>query len=216
MKRLPLILAAVFIAITLTRVASLVEHGFSSGLLGWAFSFGLGVAVFVTSYFMRVAAASSKTGMEDKRSRNTRAISAIALVFFVLVDGYFNVVEVLRSLTDQSLYVAALLYGAFPTVAAALLGVLQGYVDRLPSPPTKYNIMVAVRAWITNRIERRINQDMLPEQAAPQDDEKKTQFIAWAKKLKRTPKLSDVMLKFEVPVAVASQWISEVENGMPF
>jgi hypothetical protein len=135
----------------------LVASGFGAGVLGWMFSVGMGVAVFVTSYYSRVAI-SAKDGKEDKRSIRVRTIAMTGLLFFVVIDGYFNVVEVLRTLLIPDLYYPALVYGAFPTVAAALLGILQGYVDRLPVPPTNrtYNIWNAIRARIVRKLDSSI------------------------------------------------------------
>jgi len=150
MRKSPTLLAALFIAITLTRVADLVSVGFNSGYTGWIFSVGLGLSVFVCAYFLRVNA--SRGDVEFTSSRRVRFISGVALIFFVLVDGLFNLTETLRQLTDDNLYFAGIVYGIFPTLAAGLLGVMQGYVDRLPKPANPYSVYNALRKTITLRL----------------------------------------------------------------
>lgn len=128
MKRLPTILTGLFLAITLARVANLVASQMGAGILGWLYAIGLGVAVYVAGYWTRVQV--------------TRKIAITSLVVFVVIDGFFNLVEVLRSTyPDRAevkfmIAVAMWVYGLFPTAAAALLGWLQGYVNKLP-PSTK-------------------------------------------------------------------------------
>lgn len=147
MRKLPTILAGLFLAITLTRVAALAAEGMKAGVLGWLFSIGLGAGVFTAAYFTRVSAL-DRNGNEDRRSRQVRRVAGIALIFFVAADGFFNLIEVLRSVNDPTLTIASWIYGLFPTIAAAIFGSLQGYVDRLPKPPQKYSIGVAARAWV--------------------------------------------------------------------
>jgi hypothetical protein len=160
LRKSPMILSGVFIFITLTRVAELADSGFQAGVLGWVFSIAMGVSVFVSSYYMRVAMI-RKGGEEDRRSKLLRRTAAVAMVFFVVIDGVFNVVEVMRSLDDSALYYPALIYGAFPTVAAALLGSLQGYVDRIPMPPPRgfwkgiqKRIIKILELWIDTTTEK--------------------------------------------------------------
>ena len=151
MKKMPMVLAGMFIAITLVRVAALAAEGFQAGALGWLFSAGLGAGIFISSYYSRVSA-TGKDGEEDRRSKQTRDMALISMILFVAVDGYFNIMEVQRSLQDETLRIAAVLYGAFPTLAAALLGGLQGRVDRLPHPPQKASVSFALRAWIVSQL----------------------------------------------------------------
>jgi hypothetical protein len=151
MRKLPTILAGLFIAITLARVASFSAEAMQAGVLGWIFSIGLGLSVYASAYWTRVSA-SSRDGNEDRRSRSTRVMAWIALVLFAVADGFFNLAEVLRTVTDSNLRNAAILYGAFPTLAAALLGALQGYVDRLPVAPQRNNIPAALRAYAVGKL----------------------------------------------------------------
>lgn len=120
MRRAPLFLSACFLLITLARVAAFAQHQMAAGWLGWAFSVGLGAAVYTASYWTR--------------NQSTRRQAAIALVFFVGVDCYLNFAHVWLSANTGLPLVAigAALYGLFPTAAVALLGWLSGAVSKLP------------------------------------------------------------------------------------
>lgn len=120
MRRLPVLLVAAFLAITLARVAQFTAHHMQAGVLGWLFAAGLGVAVYTASYWTRTA--------------TTRRAAGVALVFFVAVDSYFNFADTwLAADTSTPLIAAgAVLYGLFPTVSVALLGWLSGAIRRLP------------------------------------------------------------------------------------
>lgn len=129
MRKIPQLLALLFLVITLSRVASLAAYGLGAGPLGWAFSIGLGAGVFTSAYWTRT----------DQVRRKALG----ALIFFVLTDLTFNAAEVYRHMLaagtwrDPVLRVAAVVYAGFPTVAASLLGWLQGAIDRLPPLPAR-------------------------------------------------------------------------------
>jgi hypothetical protein len=116
-------LSGLFLAITLARVAGFSSEKMGAGVLGWAFAAGLGLAVAVSSYWTRTA--------------TTRKQAVVALVFFILVDAFFNAAETwLSADTSEPLVrIGAIVYGVFPTAAVALLGWLAGAISRLP--PTK-------------------------------------------------------------------------------
>lgn len=120
MKRMPLILSGVFLAITLARVAQFVSDQMSAGVLGWLFAVGLGAAVYTASYWTR--------------SATTRKQARIALVLFVAVDAYINFADVWMGANVENPLVAvgAVLYGLFPTVAVAALAYLAGAIQKLP------------------------------------------------------------------------------------
>ena len=120
MRRLPILLVAAFLAITLARVAQFTALHMRAGVLGWLFAAGLGVAVYTASYWTRTA--------------TTRRAAGVALVFFVAVDSYFNFDDTwLAADTSTPLIAAgAVLYGLFPTVSVALLGWLSGSIRKLP------------------------------------------------------------------------------------
>lgn len=120
MKRLPLFLSGIFLAITLTRVAAFADQELKAGILGWLFSIALGIAVYTAAYWTRV--------------QSTRKQAAAALVLFVLIDAAFNLAHVWISADTSNWIVAgaAVLYGLFPTCAVALLGWLSGAISKLP------------------------------------------------------------------------------------
>jgi hypothetical protein len=159
-RKAPTLLAFVFILITLVRVAEFSSIRMKAGWLGWAFSIGLGVGVYLSSYFTRehVSARETERGeKQDKRSVTVQRWSLVALIIFALIDGLFNVAEVWSAVDPQDMLmqIATGAYGAFPTLAAALLGALQGHIDRLPKPPaqTSGNVALAVRKWIVGKLE---------------------------------------------------------------
>ena len=120
MRRLPVLLVAAFLAITLARVAQFTALHMHAGVLGWLFAAGLGVAVYTASYWTRTA--------------TTRRAAGVALVFFVAVDSYFNFADTWLSADTSTPLIAAgaVLYGLFPTVSVALLGWLSGAIRKLP------------------------------------------------------------------------------------
>jgi len=150
MRKAPTILAGIFLAITLTRVAE-YSAGFEPlGILGWLFAAGLGFSVFMSAYHNRVTIIRNEK--EEKRSIQARQMAFICLVFFCLIDGVFNLADVLgknkvfdESLRSNFLELSTILYGAFPTIAAILLGLLQSRVDRLPKPPNTHSVFYALR-----------------------------------------------------------------------
>lgn len=147
MRRLPTILAGLFIVITLSRVAWFAADALKAGPMGYVFSAGLGVAVYASSYWTR--------------TQTTRKAAVISLVLFVMADGYFNLTEVVRAIdwdgADKMVRTAAVVYGVFPTCAAALLGWLQSSVNRLPPAQHKPGLMVQARNILERRALERLN-----------------------------------------------------------
>lgn len=129
MKRLPLLLGLIFISVTVHRVALFSGGGFN----GWAVALALAIGVFLSAYFTEM--------------KTTSKPALVALVAFVLVDGLFNVSEVLKWSVEQGRWDFALkfsdqtsvyiyrfadpLYGIFPTLAAAMLGWLSKAAEKL-------------------------------------------------------------------------------------
>lgn len=160
MKKLPTLLTGLFLTITLSRVAALAG-GLGAGPLGWMFAAGLGAGVYTASYWRRTS------------DSKLRASANTTLMFFIIADGAFNAADVWQTLQargvmaglhpiDPVLALAGALYALFPTFAAALLGSLQGHVDRQPSPATRASIGGVWRAaWrvIISRIEARAAPD---------------------------------------------------------
>ena len=158
MRKLPTLIAYTFIALTLTRVADYVAYMFKAGWLAWIFSIGLGVAVYLSSYFTR------RTQQEEKTpARNRRYIAMLSLVLFILADGYFNLVEVLRTASVVSGWqnIGIWIYGLFPTVAAFLMGLLQGYIDRDQIAPKHFSLKAFVRSLKNGRLSNALIVELL-------------------------------------------------------
>lgn len=137
MRKAPMTIAALFLGITLFRVAAYSAEAMKAGIiLGTLFSAGLGLSVFVSAYHARVHGV-DRNGEETRQSIAARKTAFSALVLFAIADGLFNLWEVQRNVTDPNLATGVYIYGLFPTAAAALLGFVQGKVDKLPMPPIK-------------------------------------------------------------------------------
>lgn len=153
MRKSPTFLAAVFILITLVRVAEFSQNRMHAGWMGWAFSVAMGLGVFIFAWFTREHII-LKEG-EDRRSKTVQNWAWGGLIIFVMIDGLFNTAEVwlASNPTDLLMKITTAVYGAFPTLASAALGALQGHVDRLPVPPVSKNAIIpALRRMIASRI----------------------------------------------------------------
>lgn len=139
-KRLPLFLSALFIGVTVTRVSR-----FAGGdVLGWLFSVGLAGGVFLSAYYVDY-------GQAGAQRRPTHRPALFALVFFVVVDGLFNLAEVLNHslasgrwatavvLVDGFYWhpyrIADVVFGIFPTLAVALMGWLARGIEKIGGRP---------------------------------------------------------------------------------
>ncbi len=155
MRKLPARLAAFFILITISRVAAFAVLGLKIGWLGYAFAIGLAAGVYVAAFFVR--------------PRETRVAALFMLVMFGVADLWFNEFELIRNLSVQQLLpptanflnfnydslvrgmqISAIVYGAFPTIAAAGLGWLQSGAERVASLKTrgwfgKFGIAIAAK-----------------------------------------------------------------------
>lgn len=136
MRQNPQRLALFFIAITIARVAFFVALGLQVGWMGYAFAVGLAAGVYVSAYFLRF--------------KETKWAALTSLTVFMLTDLWFNEFENIRTVSTAqlinddanfmsidattirySMQFSALVFGAFPTLAAALLGWLQSGVERV-------------------------------------------------------------------------------------
>lgn len=173
MRKLPQRLAMFFILITIARVAFFVVYGLQVGPLGYAFAIGLAAGVYVTAYFIQYP--------------ETRFPAAIGLVFFLIADLWFNEFEMIRTLSEVSVLsesanflsikaetlthmvqFSALVFGAFPTIAAFLLGWLQGGADKVKSLKTRawfgrlgLQLGVKIASWFPEREDQAGNTTML-------------------------------------------------------
>lgn len=139
MKRLPLVLAALFLAITLARVAAFTSREMSAGYLGWVYSVGLGLAVYISAYWTRNA--------------TTRKAALVSLAFFVAVDALFNFSEVwlTANLAHPLTRIGAMVYGIFPTVATALLGWVTASISKLPPTAKQARMNSAISDWVIGK-----------------------------------------------------------------
>ena len=151
MRRMPFVLAGVFIAITLTRVASLTAGIMGAGWLGWLFAAGLGFGVLLYAYWLR--------------SKTLGGRAKVGLLFLVLVDGGFNLAEVYRHMIAQGtwndglLKAAGITYGIFPTLACLLLGWLAGGIALLPPVPMRRTaVLPRIRLWIAAQLDSALPQ----------------------------------------------------------
>lgn len=179
MRKLPSRLAAFFILITIFRVASFAVLGLNIGPLGYAFAVGLAAGVYACAYFIRF--------------KETKIPAAIGLAIFVAVDLWFNEFELIRSLSTQQLLapeadflgmnhsaivkgmqVSAVIYGAFPTIAAAVLGWMQSGAEKVASLKVrhwfgKFGVAIAARfeSWFPETSDTRkghvVDAEVLPD-----------------------------------------------------
>lgn len=134
MRKAPQGMALFFVAIVVGRVAAFISLGLKVGWTGWLFGIGIATCVYVAMYY---------SGIERTKKR-ARWVAG----FFITVDLFFNEGELIRTLSVAALVPphanflnlgqseltvwiqrAALLFGAVPTIAVALLGWLQSDVD---------------------------------------------------------------------------------------
>lgn len=159
-KRAPVLLSALFIGVTVTRVSRFA----GGGLLGWLFALGLAGGVFVAAYFVDY-------GQTGAKKRPTARPALAALVFFVFVDGLFNLADVINHSLESGRWMtqvvlldgiywypyrlADILYGAFPTIAVALLGWLARGADKIGGRPKGWRKALEgfVTGWLLGHTE---------------------------------------------------------------
>lgn len=152
MRHTPTYLAALLLAIQIARVARFASGPMRAGALGAVFAVAIAAGVFVAAYWTRQSAARGET--EDRRSIEARRWAMLTLALFVLVDGGLNLADVLATAWPDTLplQIAAVVYGAFPTLASALLAALQGRVDRLPHV-SKPGLLAALQKRLLAKLE---------------------------------------------------------------
>lgn len=180
MRKTPTLIAFGFITITLWRVGQFSGARMAGGWSGWVFSVILGVAVFVSAYYTRESITRGD-GKEDRRDAEVRAGAWMLLILCVAADGLFNLAEVWYAvnpaLTDLLLVIATVVFGLFPTLAAAGMGALQGRVDRLPRPPVseKTAIAGAFKRLLVRKLDLASQERPQVSAIAPQVERKPTQ-----------------------------------------
>jgi hypothetical protein len=100
-----------------------------------AFSLAIAWAISVSSRWTRTEREQGDAKKEQSRVTELRVSAWVSLVFFVVVDGTLNLTDVLNGSELKELDWVRWLYGLVPTIAAALLGMLQGRIDKFPVPP---------------------------------------------------------------------------------
>jgi len=156
MRKLPTYLTAIILTCTVPRVADFgIVYMHAWPVIAWAFSLVIALGVWASAYFTR----EHVTSDDPKRRRQSDQVRRQAgawMLLFVIVDGGFNLLDVWLALPGGSVPVlqfGALVYGAFPTVASAALGSLQGAVDRLPAGAQhKYPLLISLKSLAQRRI----------------------------------------------------------------
>lgn len=160
MKRVPALLAIGFVLITFFRVSAFLQHGMQLGVLGISFAIALTAAVYASAYFTQF--------------KESKGWAIVSLVVFGILDLWFNELEMIRSLSPEQLvvegssflafdaktienllHISALIYGVAPTICAALLGLLQGSVEKVASLNKRgffATILVATKATLQKGI----------------------------------------------------------------
>lgn len=175
MRRAPLVLAAVFL---LVQIAGLEQYAAarlgSRDWRGLAFAVALELSIFGASYWTRQSI-TAKNDKSDKRDTNTRAAAIVTVIIFMLASGTLNAAKTLGDFTGKSFsldWYGALLFGVCPTIFAAMLGVLQGYVDRLPfvqAHSTAGNLQMRVYALVEKAlmlVDAKLSQPVTPQPAS--------------------------------------------------
>jgi hypothetical protein len=142
-RKLPTILAGLFLAITLERVANLVSGPIGSPIvLAYLYAGAMGAMIYTAMYW--------------SRTQTLRHAALIVAAVFVIADGAFNLFETLRSADTSTWYllVGAWVYGLLPTCAAGLAGWLQGKIDKLPPVQHKPGVIASLRKLAVERIEQ--------------------------------------------------------------
>lgn len=158
MKKIPLLLGALFISLTQSRVRDFVAGELKADLFQSSlFSVGLVIAVYVSAYWTLDYATRGDT--PTKKSRDVSRIAWASLIFFSTIDGFFNLMEVNAQASpsweiNSANWIAVQIYGLFPTLAAVLLGVLQSRIDKLPAGSQRYNLSLTARKVLVGAVEK--------------------------------------------------------------
>jgi hypothetical protein len=230
MKKSPLALSAFFLAITVYRTAMFAADGLALDWLGMAFAVGIAVGVYVSAYFIR--------------RRETALWAWLALPAFMLVDLAFNMLEVVRTLSTAnfvpndanflnmssadirfSMQWAGIAFGMFPTLATALLGLMQGGADKIDwtnraSFLWQIRMAIMARFGFGNTAEQAIDGGItVTKPAAPQiisgkrGGTPKNQLTA--DQISALPLLDDgqIVAMYNIAPRTARKWKQDVKNG---
>src|SRR5690242_607759 len=134
MRKLPTYLAATFLLVQINGLAAYAAGLLKSPVGGLLFSLALETAIFGSAYWTRNSI-TRKDGDVDPRDAGTKRIAWVVLVAGLIVSGLLNTAKTMAGLSANASdldRIAAALFGMCPTLFAAGLGVLQGFIDRLP------------------------------------------------------------------------------------
>jgi hypothetical protein len=205
-RRFPILLGLLFISVTIRRIADFS----GSDALAWTFALGLAISVFAMAYYSRFA--------------KTQTSALVTLAFLVVVDGMFNLSEVLKwSVStgrwsfsvqlwrEQEWYIyraADFVYGLFPTAAAMLLGWVAGHAAQIPLGTARGNFRQRALAWLADTLfgeegdtaeQEPAPEPVQPEQITASADDEPVRDRAFAE-LNRNPKLSGAALAAQVGI----------------
>jgi hypothetical protein len=140
MRKFPLIIAAVFLVVQISGLTDYaVNYGGMKDWRGGLFALALEAGIFGAAYWLRQNV-TRQDGKTDKRDIGARLAAFGGLFLFLLASGYLNTAKSLKDLpefAEQLDVISAYVFGIVPTLFATVLGVMQGFIDRLPTPPAK-------------------------------------------------------------------------------
>jgi len=158
MRKTPLYIAGIFL---LVQVSGLAGYAISAGGMGdfrgWLFALALECGVFVAAYWTRQSV-TRKDEKIDRRDQGARISALAVLIVFLIASGFLNTAKAIRDLpvdADALARISAYVFGIIPSLFATVLGIMQGFVDRLPAPPVhhaKDNLQMQVYALAENLV----------------------------------------------------------------
>jgi hypothetical protein len=134
MRKLPTYLAATFLLVQINGLAAYAAALLKSDIGGLLFSLALEAAVFGSAYWTRDSI-TRKDGVKVTRDAGVKRSAWVVLIAGLIVSALLNTAKTMAGLSANASdldRIAAAFFGMCPTLFAAGLGVLQGFVDRLP------------------------------------------------------------------------------------
>lgn len=146
MRNAPSFAVLVVLIIQVTRVSAFGER-LNAGFLAPVFAVFLAGTIYVLSYWQARTKYTVSADRETERAKwaqqvrmekiysDVRRTAGGWLAAFVIIEGLLNLAETMADLPEGISYwvfIGALMYGIFPTLAAFGLGNLQALLDRVP------------------------------------------------------------------------------------
>lgn len=167
MRNAPTVAVLVVMVIQISRVS---EFGgrVGAGLLAPVFAVFLAGTIYVLSYWQARTKYEVTADKETEKAKHSQQMrmkrlhdsvnrtSSIWLALFVIIEGYLNLSETMANLprgVTGWVFTGALMYGAFPTLAAFGLGSLQAQIDRIPNGVANKSLVQALYENAMRRIE---------------------------------------------------------------